>query len=65
VRVFGRQYSIQRDDENECYRVKLGQQLVAIHSTPEGAKALAVLHAHQVSLPQSRQHFVIAFGNAR
>ena len=61
ARTFGRHYLIQWDIEVRRYHVTLGKVSIGFHLTQEGAKALAVSHAHQVPLPDAEQPFDVQF----
>lgn len=62
-RIYGRQYFVQWDSEVRRYHVTLGKESIGFHLTQEGAKALAVFHAHQASVGKALQPFAIAFGD--
>jgi hypothetical protein len=63
-RRYGRQYVIRWDSEVRRYHVTLGKDSIGFHATQEGAKALAVSHAHQVTLPAAVEPFEVQFEGA-
>ena len=58
ARTFGRQYEIRWDSFIARYRVTLGDETIGFHQADEGAKALAVAHAHRVSVGPVQPFFV-------
>jgi hypothetical protein len=58
-KIYGRQYVIEWDAEVGRHHVTLGKDSIGFHLTEQGAKAIAVSHSNQVSLPQATQTFAI------
>lgn len=53
-KAYGRKYVIRWDTEAKVHRVTLGSESIGFDDTEEGAREIAVAHAHHVWLESAR-----------